>query len=97
MAKQENAATVLTSFFQGLFSIPADHLDLDQSERTHWIELWKNLRMDCVNGMLISTEKLERVLSKLKNAKESPDPDHSGCLEDVAPGMFEKNWRDCYQ
>ena len=57
IAKQENPETFLMSFFQDLHSIHADQLDLAQAERTHWTELWKNLRMDRASGTLISTEK----------------------------------------
>ena len=70
IAKRENPETVLTSFFQDLCSIPADQSDLCPSrENSLDRALWKNLRMDCAGGTLISTKKLERFLSKLKMGK----------------------------
>ena len=36
---------------------------------TPLVELWKNLRMDCAGGMLISPKKLENVLKKQKMGK----------------------------
>ena len=68
-AKQENPETVFTGVFQDLFSIPADQRDITQSERTHWIELWRNVSLDCAGGTLISTKNVERVLSKQKMGK----------------------------
>ena len=59
-------------------------------ERTHWIELWKNLRMDCGSGTLISTEKLERVLSKLKNGKGSPDQITADVFKALLPDFLRK-------
>ena len=53
--KHKASETVLTSFFQDLCSIPAGHLDLAQAERTHWVELWKNVRVDCTGGTWNST------------------------------------------
>ena len=64
IAKHENPESVLTKFFQELYSIPTNP-EATQSERRHWVELWKNLRVDCAGGMLISPKKLENVLSKL--------------------------------
>ena len=61
----EYPKTVLTNFSQDFHSIPVDQEDITQSERLYWIVLWKNLRVDCAGGMLISTKKLDRVLSKL--------------------------------
>ena len=85
-AKEENLETVLTSFFQDLYSTPLDQLD--QADRIRWIELRKNLRVDCAGRTLISTEKLEKVLSKLGIRKRITGPDQSGCLEGIAPGCL---------
>ena len=46
-ASQENPDTVLTSFFQDLYSTPTDQLDLAHAERTHWVELGKIVGVDC--------------------------------------------------
>ena len=73
IAKQVKPETVLTSFFQDVFSIPVDPEGATQAERLHWIEFWKNLRMDCACDLLISPKKLERVLNKLNSGKGSPD------------------------
>ena len=67
---KKNPETIPTSFFQDFHSIPADQLELVQAERTHWIELWRNLRVDCAGGTLISIKKLKSVLSKLKYGME---------------------------
>ena len=90
LQKQENTETALTSFFQGLNSIPADPLDLAKAVRTHWIELWRNLRMDCAGRTLISTEELGRVLSKLKNGKGSPDQITADVLKALLPERSRK-------
>ena len=45
MAKHGNPESVFTNFFQDLYSIPVDQEEATQSERRHWVELWKNLRM----------------------------------------------------
>ena len=93
IAKQENPETVLTNFFQDLYSIPVDQEDIIQSERLHWIELWKILRVDCAGGMLISTRKFESVLSKLKNGKGSPDQITADVLKALPRNVW-KSWRD---
>ena len=59
IAKHEGPESVLTNFFQELCSVPADREEATQSERRHWVELWKNLRVDCAGVMLISPKKLE--------------------------------------
>ena len=69
IAKKENPETVLTNFFKELYSIPESEEESTQAERLHWIELWKNLRVDCARGMPISPQKLERVLNKLKTGR----------------------------
>ena len=48
------------------------------------------MRVDCAGGMLISTKKLERVLSKLKNGKGSPDLITADVLKSVVTGMSGK-------
>ena len=63
---------------------------LPQSERLHWMELGKNLRVDCAGGMLISTKKLERVLSTLKNGKGSPDQFTADVLKALPLECLEK-------
>ena len=50
----------------------------------------KNVKVDCAGGMLISTKKLESVLSNLKNGKGSPDQITAGCFESIPPGMTGK-------
>ena len=62
IAKPESPETVLTNFFQDFYPVPGDQKEATQSERRHWVELWKNLRMDCAGGMLISPKKLEKVM-----------------------------------
>ena len=81
IAKRENPESVLTNFFQDLHSIPEDQEEATQSARRHWVELWKNLRMDCAGGMLISPKKLENVLKKLKKRERFTRSDHSRCFE----------------
>ena len=90
IAKEENPETVLADFFQDPFSIPADQGDIAQSGRTHWMELWKNLSMDFAGGTLISTKKLERVLSKRKCGKRSPDQITADVLKALPVECLEK-------
>ena len=90
IAKHENTESVLTNFFQELYSIPTNQEEATQSERRHWVELWKNLRVDCAGGMLVSPKKLEKVLKKLKNGKRFTGSNHSRRFESIAPGLFEK-------
>ena len=52
------------------------------------MELWKNLRVDCAGGMLISPKKMEHVLVKLKNGKGSLDQITADVLKSIASGMF---------
>ena len=85
IAKDENPESVLTKYFRDLHSIPEDQEETTQSERRHWVELWKNLRMECAGGMLISPKKLERVLKKLKNGKGSPDQITADVLKALPP------------
>ena len=87
-AKEENAETVLTSFFQDLYSTPANLLDSPKRRGTHWIELKKNLRVDCAGRTLISTEKLEKVLSKLEYGSGSLDQLTSDVLKALPPGCL---------
>ena len=49
--------------------------------------MWKNLRADCAGGTLTTTEKLERVPSKLKIGERITGPAHSGCPEGIASGL----------
>ena len=88
IAEDEIPESVLTKFFQDVNSIPEDQEETTQSERRHWVELWKNLRMDCAGGMLISPKKLENVLKKLKNGKGSPDQITADVFKIIASRMF---------
>ena len=88
ITKDENPELVVTNFFQGLYSIPEDQEEATQSERRHWVELWKNMRIDCAGGMLISPKKLENVLKKLKNGKGSPDHITADVLKALPSRMF---------
>ena len=90
IAKDENPESVLTKFFQDLYSIPEDQEESTQSERRHRVELWKNMRMNCAGGMLISPKKLENVLKKLKNGKGSPDQFTADVLKALPPECLEK-------
>ena len=90
IAKDENPESVLTKFFLDFYSIPEDQEESTQSERRHWVELWKNMRMDCAGGMLISPKKLENVLKKLKNGKGSPDQITADVLKALPPDCLEK-------
>ena len=53
----------------------------------HWIELWRNLSVDCAGGTLISPMNLKRERSKLQYVERITEPDHSGCLEGIASGL----------
>ena len=90
IAKDENPESVLTKYFRDLYSISEEQEELTQSERRHWVELWKNMRMDCAGGMLISPKKLEHVLKKLKNGKRSPDQTTADVLKALPPECLEK-------
>ena len=90
IAKDENPESVLTKYFQDLYSISEDQEELTQSERRHWVELWKNMRIDCAGGMLISPKKLENVLKKLKNGKGSPDQITADVLKALPPECLEQ-------
>ena len=81
---------VLTNFFQELYSIPTNQEEATQSERRHWVELWKNLRVDCAGGMLITPKKLENVLKKLKNEKGSLDQITADVLKALLSECLEK-------
>ena len=83
-----NPESVLTKYFRDLYSISEDLEELTQSERRHWVELWKNMRMDCAGGMLISPKKLENVLKKLKNGKGSPDQITADVFDSITARMF---------
>ena len=72
------------------YSIPEDQEELTQSERRHWVELWKNMRMDCAGGMFISPKKLENVLKKAEERERVTGSDHSRCFESIAARMFGK-------
>ena len=88
IAKDENPESVLTKYFRDLYSIPEDLEELTQSERRHWVELWKNMRIDCAGGMLISPKKLENVLKKAKERERLTGSDHSRCFESITARMF---------
>ena len=77
IAKDENLESVLTKY-------------LTQLERRHWVELWKNMRIDCGGGMLISPKNLENVLKKLKNGKGSPDQITADVLKALPPECLEQ-------
>ena len=85
LRNKRSPKTVRTGFFQDLKTILADQRDVAQSERTHWMELWKNLRMDCAGGMLISTKKLKIVLS-------NPDQITADVLKALHPNIVKKNY-----
>ena len=87
IAKQENPETVLANFFQDLFSIPEDQEETTQSERRHWVELWKNLRMDCAGGMMISPKR-QKSLEEVEKWERFTGSDHSRCFESIASRMF---------
>ena len=90
IAKDENPESVLTKYFRDLYSISEDQEESTQSERRHWVELWKNMRMDCAGGILISPKKLNNVLKKLKNGKGSPDQITADVLKALPPECLEK-------
>ena len=90
ISKDENPKSVLTKYFRDLYSISEEQEELTQSERRHWVELWKNMRMDCAGGMLFSPKKLENVLKKLKNGKGSPDQITADVLKALPPERLEK-------
>ena len=79
-----------TKYFRDIYSISEEQEELTQSERRHWVELWKNMRIDCAGGMLISPKKLENVLKKLKNGKGSPDQITADVLKALPPECLEK-------
>ena len=81
IAKQENPESVLSNFFQDLYSIPGDQEEATQSERRHWVELWKNLRMDCAGGMLISPKETGKSLEVEKRDRLTGS-DHMAVLFD---------------
>ena len=82
IAKQENPETALAGFFQGVYSIRADQRDLTQEERTHLLELWENLRMDCAGGTVIS------------ETGESSEQSRDQISADVFKANVWKSWRD---
>ena len=90
IAKNENHESVLTKYFRDLYSISAEQEEVTQSERRHWVELWKNMRIDCAGGTLISPKKLEIVLKKLKNGKGSPDQITADVLKALPPACLEQ-------
>ena len=89
-ARDENPESVLTKYVQDLYALSEEQEELTQSERRHWVELWKNMRIDCAGGMLISPKKLEHVLQKLKNRKDSPDQITADVLKALPPECLEQ-------
>ena len=89
IAKDENPESVLAKYFRDLYSISEEQEKLTLSER-HWVELWKNMTIDCAGGMLISPKKLENVLKKLKKRERLTGSNHSRCFESIASRMFGK-------
>ena len=85
--KREKHLNKITNFFKELYAIPESEEESTQAERLHWVELWKNLRVDCAGGMLISPQKLEQVLNKLKARKGLTRSNHSRCFKSIATGM----------
>ena len=69
-------------------SIPADQEDATQSERLHRMELWKNLRSDCADRMMIAPKKLERALNKLNNVRGSPEQITANVLKAVSQNVW---------
>ena len=61
-----------------------------RERRRHFVGLWKNMRIDCAGGMLISPKRLENVLKKLKNGKGSPDQITADVLKALPPECLEK-------
>ena len=51
--------------------------------------------MDCAAGSLTSTNKLHRVLSKLKNTKGSPDGITADVLKELSDNCVEKCHEHC--
>ena len=88
LSKQENPESVLTNFFHNLCSIPGDQEEASRSERRHWVELWKNLRMDCAEGMLISPKKLQKSLEEVAKRERFTGSDHGRCFESIASRTF---------
>ena len=83
IAKDENPESVLTKFFQDLYSLSEEQEELTQSERRHWVELWKNMRWNVglakeTGTCLEETEKRERLTGS----------NHSRCVESIASRMF---------
>ena len=87
-SKTRKPESVLTNFFQELHSIPANQEEATQSERRHWVELWKNLRVDCAGGMLISPKKLEKSLEEIEQRERFTRSNHSRRFESIAFRMF---------
>ena len=85
IAKQEKPETVLTNFFQDVYSIPVDQEGITQSERLHWIDLWKNLRVDWWDADL--NEETGQSTAQTEKRERFTGSDHSGCFESIAPGM----------
>ena len=90
IAKDENPESVLTKYFRDLYSLPEDQEELTQSERRHWVELWKNMRIDCAGGMLISPKKLENVLKKAEERERLTGSITADVLKALPPECLEQ-------
>ena len=92
-AKDENPESVLTKYIRDLYSISDEQEELTQSERRHWVELWKNMRIDCAGGMLISPKRLIKCLEETEKRERLTGSNHSRCTESIASRNVWKSWR----
>ena len=90
IAKQENPETVLTNFFQDLYSIPVDQEEATQSERLHWMELWEKLESGLCGWNADFAKETENSLEEAEKRERLTRSDHSRCCESIAPDCLEK-------
>ena len=88
LQKTKIPESVLTKFFQDLYSIPEDQEESTQSERRHWVELWKNMRMDCAGGNVDLAIETGKCLEEAEKRERVTGSDHSRCFESIASRMF---------
>ena len=88
IAKHGNPESVLTNFSQELYSIPTNQEEATQSDRQHWIELCKNLRVDCAGENVDLTKETGKCLEEIEKRERFTGSNHSRRFESIASRMF---------
>lgn len=72
IAGKTDPKQLLTEFYKELYGLPETEKRNIHDERQHWIDTWRSLQID-IGTEMVTRQKLDQALKKLKKSKGSPD------------------------